>query len=127
MDDEQLSLEIIGSPVPLDNSVRFAAHGLKDPKDWTYEWRVLGHGNVDVSEHRLTNADIDFKTTEVQPGSRFVDWIARGVPLGVYTVEVTATRRKGGQARAAEAGARSPQTKTESFVVHSRPLGQGDE
>ena len=49
MDDEQLSLEIIGSPVPLDNSVRFAARGLKNPKDWNYTWLVLGHGNVDVA------------------------------------------------------------------------------
>jgi hypothetical protein len=127
MDDEQLSLEIIGSPVPLDHSVRFAAHGLKNPKDWNYKWRVLGPGNVDVSEHRLTNADLDFETTEVQQGSRFVDWIARSVSPGVCTVEVTATRRRGGQARAAATGARGPLVKTESFVLHSKPLSQGDE
>ena len=120
MDGDQLSIEIIGSPVPLDNSVRFAAHGLKEPASWYYKWRVLGHGNVDVSKGRLTNADTEYKGTNVQRGSRFVDWQARDVRPGVFTVEVTASwRGRGEEVR--------PHTKTESFVVHTRPLARGDE
>jgi hypothetical protein len=120
MDRDQLSIEIIGSPVPLDNSVRFAAHGLMEPNKWYYKWQVLGHGNVDVSKGRLTNADTDYKGTTLQRGSRFVDWQARDVRPGVFTVEVTATWR----ARGEEV---HPHHKTESFVVHTRPLARGDE
>lgn len=119
MDGEQLSIEIIGSPVPVDNAVRFAAHGLRDPKTWNYTWRVLGPGNVDVAHGRLTNAEVELKTTEVTRKSRFVDWHARDVRPGIYTIEVTAAKGSG--------RSRASHTNTESFVVHTRPLGRGDE
>ncbi len=67
MESEQLSIEIIGSPVPLDNSARFAARGLRDAEKWNYQWRVLGAGEVDVARGRLTNADVDLAGAEVTP------------------------------------------------------------
>jgi hypothetical protein len=119
MEGEQLSLEIIGSPVPLDNSARFAAHGLREPKDWDYEWRVLGPGNVDFGPGRLTNADVDVGTGYVTSRSRFVDFEARNLPPGIYTVQVTARKGKGAN--------RVSHTRTEHLAVQTRPLGKGDE
>src|SRR5438874_151044 len=116
MNGDNLSIKVIGSPVPIDNAVRLGAEGLREPHTWRYHWKVTGPGGVDVTE-RLVNADTRFDREDVDPRSRWVDFHARDVRPGVYTVHVTATKSGGGG---------GTHERTESIVVQTRALTKDD-
>ena len=117
MSVDQLSIEVIGSPVPVDNVVRLGAVGLLDMDDrWNFHWTVEGPGGVDFTD-RLSNADTRFPDPLPTKKSRWVDWTARDVAPGIYTVHLRATKSGGG-------GGTRPASET--IVVRTRALTKND-